>query len=84
MEKVKKLVEAGAPIPEAIRVALGMPVSAFALRYGLPRSSVANHLNATVRATDETIAALVQELGGTSDEWRELLWLAKPRKVATA
>lgn len=85
MDKVKKLVEAGASIPMAIRDSLGMSLAAFAEKYELPRSSITNHVNGTVRATDDTIAALIAELGGTPDEWRELLWLAgKPSSVSAA
>lgn len=89
MEKVKKLVRAGASIPTAIKEALSQAgvtsVAAFAEKHGLARGSVANHINGTQRATDDTIAALVAELGGTADEWRELLWLAaKPSAGAPA
>lgn len=83
MLKVKKLVEAGASPSMAIKESLGMPVSDFAAKYNLPRGSVSNHLNGSVRATDDTINALVAELGGTPDEWRELLWLAsKPASLS--
>jgi plasmid maintenance system antidote protein VapI len=86
MEKVKKLVDAGASIPLAIKAALeqsGFPtVAAFAEQYGLSRASVANHINGVVRAADDTIDALIAALGGTREEWRELLWLAgKPAEV---
>lgn len=86
MEKVKKLVEAGASIPAAIKEGLaqaGCPTIAdFAAKHGLVRASVANHINGTVRATDDTVAALVAELGGDPDDWRELLWLAaKPARA---
>ncbi len=88
MEKVKKLVRAGASIPTAIKEALsqaGVPsVAAFAEKHDLVRASVANHINGTVRATDDTIAALVAELGGTPDEWRELLWMASKPTAASA
>jgi plasmid maintenance system antidote protein VapI len=87
MEKVKKMVRAGSSIPTAIKEALSQAgctsVAAFAEKHGLVRASVANHINGTVRATDDTIAALVEELGGTPDEWRELLWLAaKPTAIS--
>jgi hypothetical protein len=76
MEKVKRLIEAGLPIPAAIKAAMGMPLSEFADKYALPAGSVTNHVNAIVRASDATIAALVAEFGGTENEWRELLWQA--------
>lgn len=88
MEKVKKLVRAGSSIPTAIKEALDQvglsSVSAFAEKHQLVRASVANHINGTVRATDDTIVALVAELGGTPDEWRELLWLASKPAAASA
>lgn len=85
MEKVKRLIAAGASIPMAIKDSLGMTIAAFATEYGVSPKSVANHLNGTVRASNETIDALVDHLGGTPDEWRELLWLAsKPRSLVQA
>ena len=84
MEKVKKMVRAGVSIPTAIKEAHGVPISEFAERHGLVRASVANHINGTVRPTDETIAALIEDLGGSADEWRELLWLASKPITATA
>lgn len=84
MEQVKKLIAAGASITGAIKEALGMNVSEFAEKYQLSRATTAHHLNATMRPTEATVNALVAELGGTPDEWRELLWLAAdPRVKAT-
>lgn len=83
MEKVKKLIEAGATIQGAIREAIGIPITQFAEKYNLPRSSVHNHITGHVKASDATVNALVAELGGTPDEWRMLLWeAARPVKVA--
>ena len=77
MDKVKKLIRAGASIPSAIRLALEpLTVQAFAEKHGRNRNSVSNEINGNVRATDATIDALIAELGGSADEWRELLWLA--------
>ena len=88
MEKVKKMVDAGTSIPTAIKDALaqqGLPtVEAFASKHGLIRAVVSNQLNANVRPSDSTIAALIAELGGTADEWRELLWLAAKPSQASA
>jgi hypothetical protein len=87
MEKVKKMVEAGTSITGAIKEALAQnglkTVTEFASKYSLNRASVSNHLNATVRADDATLAALADELGGHPNEWAELLWLAaKPEKAS--
>jgi hypothetical protein len=85
MERVKKLIDAGLAIPAAIKAALAMPLTEFAEKYGLPHSSLVNHVNAIVRPSDDTIAALVAELGGTENEWRELLWQAmKPAHLAAS
>lgn len=86
MENVKKMIEAGTSIPTAIKEALMQKgfatLSEFADKKGLVRNAVANHLNGSRRPTGDTIRALVAELGGTDDEWRELLWLAgKPEKA---
>jgi plasmid maintenance system antidote protein VapI len=86
MEKVKKMVEAGSSIPNAIRDALaerGLTISKFAEKYQLNRTATSNHINGNVKATSDTVEALIAELGGTADEWRELLWLAgKPEKAS--
>lgn len=86
MEKVRSLIDAGAPIPDAIKIALGMSLSAFALKHGRPRTVVARTINGWVRPAAADIAALQAELGGEEYEWRELLWEAgKPApRVAAA
>jgi plasmid maintenance system antidote protein VapI len=88
VEKVKQMVQSGVSIPTAIKEALSQngldSVEAFAAKYRLIRAAVSNHINGNVRPTDETIAALIAELGGTPDEWRELLWLAAKPAAATA
>ena len=88
MDKVKEvraLVTTGRTIPEAIKRVLDMPVITFCDKYGIPRGTGSNHLNATVRASDATIAALVSELGGTPEEWSELLWQAmRPAHLAAS
>lgn len=89
MDKVKELIGLGLSVPSAIKGALesnGLEsVKEFCDKYELPRGSVSNHLNATTRATDQTIAALVAELGGTENAWRELLWQAmRPAHLAAS
>jgi hypothetical protein len=89
MDKVKEFMALGLTVPSAIRAALDAngikTVVAFCDKYGIPRGSGSNHLNATTIATDQTIDALVEELGGTPNEWRELLWQAmKPAHLAAA
>jgi plasmid maintenance system antidote protein VapI len=85
MDKVKRLMEAGLSTPAAIKAALDMPVSEFADKYGIPRSTATNVVNGVQRATDATVAALVAEFGGTDNEWRELLWQAmRPAHLAAS
>ena len=85
MDKVKKLMEAGLSTSAAIKAALGMPLTEFADKYGIARPTVTNHINANVRPSDATINALVEELGATPDEWRELLWQAmRPDHLAAS
>lgn len=80
MEKVKKLIDLGVSIPNAIKEALGMPISAFAERYDIPATVASDVINGGRRPTEKHVNALIAELGGTEDEWRELLWLAgKPQ-----
>lgn len=76
MDKVKKLVTAGASIPGAIREALdqnGLSIAAFAEKYDRPRTNLTSVLNGTRAPNDDDVAALISELGGAADEWRELL-----------
>lgn len=83
MDKVKKLVEAGASIPMAIKDCLSLPVGEFADKYDIPRPTMSDAINGARRPTEQVVAALITELGGTEPEWRELLWLAgKPVSAA--
>ena len=85
MDKVKKLIEAGARIGIAIRESLldrGLTVATFADKHGVHEKAVSNAINANIRPTDAIITALVEELGGTPDEWKMLLWEAAKPEVA--
>jgi hypothetical protein len=85
MDKVKELMAAGVPIAQAIKFALAEPVSAWAGKHRIPRSTAINTINGIQRPTDQVVAALVAELGGTEEEWRELLWLAmKPAHLVAS
>lgn len=86
MEKVEKLIEAGARSGVAIRETLfadrSLTIAGFAAKYDLNEKAVSNAINGNVRATDGVLAALVAELGGTADKWRMLLWhAAKPEQA---
>jgi plasmid maintenance system antidote protein VapI len=79
MDKVKKLIQAGASVPTAIKESLGMELQEFAAKYDLSRPMVSAVINCDRRPTDAIAAALATELGGTEIEWRVLLWeAAKP------
>lgn len=84
MEKVKEMVAAGVSIPTAIKEALGMKIPEFAKKHRLNVNSARLHIGGHARPSDETIAALIKELGGTGREWRLLLWeAARPEQVAS-
>jgi plasmid maintenance system antidote protein VapI len=85
MEKVKRLIEAGARAGVAIRECLAdrqLNVATFAEKYELPEKAVSNAINANVRSTDALVEALSTELGGSPDEWKMLLWEAARPSVA--
>jgi plasmid maintenance system antidote protein VapI len=86
MEKVRKLIEAGARAGVAIRETLfsdrSLTLAGFAAKYELPEKSVSNAINANVRPTDALVEALSTELGGSADEWKMLLWEAARPSVA--
>jgi plasmid maintenance system antidote protein VapI len=84
VDKVKRLIDAGSSITGAIKESLGQPVAEFADTHGLPRTHISAVINGARRPTSDDIAALITELGGTEDEWRQLLWEAgRPVKVAS-
>lgn len=89
---LRHLLQLEIPLADAVRVALGrrygLPsykvVPAFADRHGLNRTNTATALASQRPAPDDLLAALVVDLGGTADVWRELLWLAarpEPRQA---
>lgn len=77
MDKVKRLVEAGATISGAITDVLvqqGFPtISAFANKYDRDRSTMGNVIAGRRTPSAADLDALISELGGTESEWRELL-----------
>jgi hypothetical protein len=84
MEKVKNLIAAGAGIPDAIKVALAIPVTVFCERHELNYQDTITAIQGGKRASAKMLAALIAELEGTEDEWRELLWLAGKPESASA
>lgn len=84
MDKVRRMLEAGVSLPTAIKEALApLTVKEFAEKYGRIAPTISAGINGGVRLTDDDLAALVSELGGTADEWRMLLW-EHSRPVAAA
>lgn len=78
MDKVKKAIRAGVGATMAIRSALGqqdpaLSFTAFAEKYDLSRTKTASQLNLSVVADEPLIRALITELGGTVEEWVEVL-----------
>jgi plasmid maintenance system antidote protein VapI len=73
---VRAMIEVGVRIPTAIREAIGMTDTAFALKHKRNRQNVASLLNGKRAPTDKDIAALIAECGGTPDEWRNLFFEA--------
>jgi hypothetical protein len=85
VDKVKRLMEAGADIPTAIKTALGMQLIVFADKYEIPRTSANEAINGVRRPSRKVIDALIAELGGTELEWRYLLWeAARPAQAPPA
>ena len=86
MEQVKQMVEAGSRIPTAVKEALigkGLTIPAFAEKHDLNESATRNAIAGIQRASEKILTALVSELGGSPDEWAELLWLAgKPASIS--
>lgn len=82
MDKVKNLMAAGAPLADAVRIALGdRSIPTIAIERNLNRSTLSNALSGGRAPTVEEIEAMVSELGGTFDEWREAFANAAAARV---
>lgn len=73
MEKVKKLVRAGSSIPGAIRECLPGSLRQLAMKHGRNYRNLAGAMSGKKAPTDAEVAFFIAELGGTDQEWRELL-----------
>ena len=79
MDKVKAMINAGVSVGTAIKEALGLTATEFAQKHGLPRTTTAETLSGARRPTEDFLAAIITDLGGTPYEWALLLWQsAKP------
>jgi DNA-binding phage protein len=73
MRKVKALVGAGASLANAVRDALGeRSIAQLATDRGVSRQNLTSALNGARVPTEREVAALIAELGGSADEWRQL------------
>jgi hypothetical protein len=87
MDKVKRLIDAGASISGAIREALslnGLTVSAFADKYGRNRANMTSVIAGARAPSKADLKALVAELGGSDIEWRVILHEAGRPTAAVA
>ena len=73
MDKVKALLAAGATLSEAVRSTLGdRSLAKVAFERGVNRSNLSAALTGARVPSEREIDALIAELGGTADEWRQL------------
>lgn len=73
MEKVQKLIEAGASLSGAVREAIRpRSIASFAEDYGLSRQNLQGALGGRRTVGDAEVAALIDALGGTVPAWRQL------------
>jgi hypothetical protein len=88
MRNVKKAIADGVSIEDAVRGQLlgtrGMTMKAFAAKHDLRYQGVVKGIKGSERPTTQMLEACVAELGGTVEEWRDLLFPAREeRKVAS-
>lgn len=83
MEKVKRLVEAGASVPTALKEALGMSLTAFVAAHpGLVREEISGVVNLRIVPDDDQAVAFAAEYGCTPVEFREFWWTYARRSEA--
>lgn len=70
---VRRMVSAGVRIRTAIREAIGLTDTEFAVKYGRNRANVSAILNGKRAAAEADIDALITQCGGTELEWQEIL-----------
>ena len=89
--RVHRLIDAGAPVGDAVRIALARQLRAearsgitvFADKHALARANTSAAIYGKRPAPAELLSALVEELGGSVREWAELLWhAAKPQALS--
>lgn len=84
MDKVKNLMAHGASLGDAVRIALeGRTVPMIASERGLNRNTLNAALAGGRAPTVAEIEAMVAELGGTFEQWREAFADAAAARVRT-
>lgn len=85
MEKVKRLLAAGATLSEAVKSALApRSLSRVALERGVNLSELSSSLSGSRLVSDRIIGAMIAELGGTADDWRQMFSDAMQARAAAA
>jgi hypothetical protein len=83
--QVRELVDAGAPIGDAIRIVLGGSIPKWAAKHGLHRTPASMTISGRRVPPDASVlAALAHDLDASTDEVRELLALATGLITAVA
>ena len=74
IERVHRLIDAGAPVAEAIRIVLGGSIPKWAAKHGLPRTPATMTITGKlVPPNGRVVAALRADLQATDDELRDLI-----------
>lgn len=81
MDKVKKLLAAGADLPMALRQALGVTFNEFCETNSLDRTWFSLVVNARAVPNEQILSSLSAQLGGSPEEWLAL-WFECARGVA--
>lgn len=81
--KILQLIEAGAPVSSAVQITLAGSRDREAVRTAIPRfverhktlirSAATSAIYGGRAPTDDLLEALAEELGGTTEQWKELL-----------
>lgn len=84
MDKVKNLMAHGASLGDAVRIALGdKTIPLVASERGLNRTTLSTALAGGRPPTVAEVEAMVAELGGTFEEWRDVFADAAAARVRT-
>lgn len=74
LDRVERLIEAGCPVSDAIRIVVGGSIPKWAARHGLSRTPASMTISGRrVPADARTVAALARDLETSEEHVRELL-----------